>query len=58
MNYPIRAQSTPEQLRAAEPTLLSGSIRRVQIRYHWEAVNWIDTPEHRGNGIRLVRLKH
>ena len=58
MYYPIRAQSTPEQLRAAEPTLLSGSIPRVQIRYHWEAVNWIDTLERRDNRIRLVRIKH
>ena len=50
--------STPEQLRAAETTLLSGSIPRVQIRYHWEAVNWIDTLERREGGIRLVRIKH
>ena len=50
--------STPEQLRAAETTLLSGAIPRVQIRYHWEAVNWIDTLERRDNGIRLVRIKH
>ena len=50
--------STPEQLRAAETTLLSGAIPRVQIRYLWEAVNWIDTLERRENGIRLVRIKH
>ena len=50
--------STPEQLRAAESTLLSGSIPRVQIRYHWEAFNWIDTLERCDNGIRLVRIKH
>jgi hypothetical protein len=50
--------STPEQLRAAESTLLSGAIPRVQIRYHWEAVNWIDTLERRDDGIRLVRIKH
>ena len=50
--------STPEQLRAAETTLLSGAIPRVQIRYHWEAVNWIDTLERRESGIRLVRIKH
>lgn len=50
--------STPEQLRAAETTLLSGSIPRVQVRYHWESVNWIDTLERREDGIRLVRIKH
>lgn len=50
--------STAEQLRAAEATLLSGAIPRVQIRYHWEAVNWIDTLERRDDGIRLVRIKH
>ncbi len=50
--------STPEQLRAAETTLLSGAIPRVQIRYHWGAVNWIDTLERREGGIRLVRIKH
>ena len=50
--------STTEQLRAAETTLLSGSIPRVQIRYHWEAVNWIDTLERREGGIRLVRIQH
>ncbi len=50
--------STPEQLHAAETSLLSGMIPRVQIRYHWEAVNWIDTLERRDDGIRLVRIKH
>jgi hypothetical protein len=50
--------STPEQLRAAESTLLSGAMPRVQIRYHWESVNWIDTLERREDGIRLVRIKH
>ncbi len=50
--------STPEQLRAAESTLLSGAIPRVQVRYHWESVNWIDTLERREDGIRLVRIKH
>jgi hypothetical protein len=50
--------NTSEQLHAAQCNLLSGSIPRVQIRYHWEAVNWIDTLERRDNGIRLVRIKH
>ncbi len=50
--------STPEQLRSAETTLLSGATPRIQIRYHWESVNWIDTLESRADGIRLVRIKH
>ena len=50
--------STPEQLRAAQINLLSGSIPRVQIRYHWTNLNWIDTLERRESGIRLVRIKH
>ena len=50
--------STPEQLRAAESTLLSGAMPRVQIRYHWESVNWIDTLERREDGFRLVRIRH
>jgi hypothetical protein len=53
-----QALSTPEQIRAAETTLLSGAMPRVQIRYHWESVNWIDTLERREDGIRLVRIKH
>jgi hypothetical protein len=50
--------STPEQLRAAQVSLLSGSVPRLQIRYHWQEVNWIDTLERRADGIRLVRIKH
>ncbi len=50
--------STPEQLRAVETSLLSGTFPRVQIRYHWVSVNWIDTLERREDGIRLVRIKH
>ena len=50
--------STTEQLRATQLKLLSGSIPRLQIRYHWQGVNWIDTLERRDDGIRLVRIKH
>ena len=50
--------TTSEQLRAVQGNLLAGSIPRVQIRYHWEAVNWIDTLERRDDGIRLVRIRH
>ncbi len=50
--------TTAVQLRAAQGTLLSGIIPRVQIRYHWQAANWIDTLERRDNGIRLIRITH
>ncbi len=50
--------STAEQLTTAQKSLLSGSVPRVQIRYHWQAANWIDTLERREDGIRLVRITH
>jgi len=50
--------TTAEQLRAVQDTLLSGTIPRVQIRYHWQAANWIDTLERRENGVRLIRITH
>jgi len=50
--------TTAEQLRAAQESLLSGAVPRVQIRYHWQAANWIDTLECRDNGIRLIRITH
>ena len=31
--------TTAEQLRAAQETLLSGTVPRVQVRYHWQAAN-------------------
>lgn len=50
--------TTAEQLRTAQETLLSGTVPRVQIRYHWQAANWIDTLERRDNGVRLIRITH
>lgn len=52
------AFTTMELLRTAQRHLLSGAIPRIQIRYHWQAVNWIDTLERRDAGIRLVRIRH
>lgn len=54
----ISSASTAEQLRTVEQSLLSGTIPRVQIRYHWQASHWIDTLEWRDTGIRLVRIAH
>ncbi len=50
--------TTVEQLRAAQDTLLSGAVPRLQIRYHWQAANWIDTLERRDDGVRLIRITH
>ena len=47
-----------EQLTTARESLMSGSVPRVQIRYHWQAANWIDTLERREDGVRLVRITH
>lgn len=50
--------TTAEQLRIAQETFLSGTVPRLQIRYHWQAANWIDTLERRDNGVRLIRITH
>ena len=50
--------TTAEQLRIAQQTFLSGSVPRLQIRYHWQTANWIDTLERRDNGVRLIRITH
>lgn len=50
--------TTEEQLRLAQATLLSGDAPRVQIRYHWQEANWIDTLERRDDGVRLIRITH
>jgi hypothetical protein len=50
--------TTEKQLRLAQATLLSGDVPRVQIRYHWQEANWIDTLERRDDGVRLIRIAH
>ena len=47
-----------EQLRTARESLLSGTIPRVQIRYHWQAANWIDTLTRKNDGFNLIRIVH
>jgi hypothetical protein len=49
---------TSESLNAAKNALLSGGIRRVQLRYRWENTSWIDTLETQPVGFRLVRIAH
>jgi len=54
----VAKATTEEQLRIAQASLLSGAISRLQIRYHWQEQNWIDTLEGRKNGFRLIRIAH
>ncbi len=46
------------QLHQALESLLSGTIPRIQIRYHWQQMNWIDTLEHGEDSVRLIRIAH
>jgi len=52
-----RANSS-ENLTTAKDALLSGGVRRLQLRYNWHNRAWIDTLEQRPEGIRLVRIAH
>lgn len=47
-----------DQLNLAKTALLSGEIKRVQIRYHWQNTHWIDTLKRDQNGFKLVRIAH
>jgi hypothetical protein len=38
--------------------LLSGKVRKLQVRYQWQNAKWIDTLEQRPDGFRLVRIQH
>jgi hypothetical protein len=49
---------TSESLIAAKGALLSGGIRRLQLRYRWQDTAWIDTLEAHPDGFRLVRIAH
>ena len=50
--------TTVEQLHSAREAILNGTIPRLQIRYRWEAANWIDTLQSNGEEFRLVRIQH
>lgn len=49
---------TRNKLTLAKDALMSGTIQRVQIRYHWQSAYWIDTLEKKESGFRLVRIAH
>ena len=38
--------------------LVSGDVRKMQVRYEWQDARWIDTFELQDGGIRLVRIQH
>ena len=45
-------------LKTACAQLLWGQVARLQIRYCWDASQWIDTLERRTETFRLVRIRH
>lgn len=45
-------------LNAAGELFLSGTVKRLQIRYRWQNALWIDTLAQQPDGIRLVRVSH
>lgn len=56
---PARAsQATGEQMELARSSLLSGKLKRLQIRYCWQDALWIDTLTARDEGYHLVRITH
>jgi hypothetical protein len=46
------------QLQQALANLLSGKIGRVQVRYQWDHLDWIDTLQSQNGSFRLVRICH
>jgi len=54
----VSKTQSSEHLEAAKTALLTGSIKRIQIRYRWQAALWIDTLEVQADGYRLVRIAH
>ncbi len=52
------APDQTDKLKIALNQILNGNVRKLQIRYHWENANWIDTLETQSNGFRLVRIQH
>ncbi len=46
-----------EYLKLACERLVAGSITKLQIRYEWQASQWIDTLEQNPSGFRIVRIK-
>ena len=47
-----------DKLPLAQSALLSGTVERIQIRYQWQEMLWIDTIGKTPDGFRLVRIAH
>lgn len=58
MRATVTKANTEEQLELAKAALLSGAVSRVQVRYSWQASQWIDTLQVQDGGYRLVRIMH
>jgi hypothetical protein len=50
--------ATSAELTLAGSALISGQVPRLQIRYRWQDLDWIDTLASGENGFRLVRIAH
>ena len=55
---PETSKQQTASLRLAADHFLSGRLSKLQIRYHWQSANWIDTLEQQPQGFRLVRIQH
>lgn len=49
---------TKTKLDVAKSSLLSGKISRLQVRYHWQDQQWIDTLKREIDGFHIVRIAH
>ncbi len=47
-----------QQLECAKNALFDGSVSRVQIRYRWQQILWIDTLKVDQGGYHIVRIAH
>lgn len=55
---PTTIKEQTASLRLAADNLLGGRLNKMQIRYHWQSANWIDTLEQQPQGFRLIRIQH
>ena len=50
--------SSDSSMQLAKRLFLSGEVKRLQVRYRWNALLWIDTLVRQEEGTRLVRVSH
>ena len=50
--------NSDSSLQVAKRLFLSGEVQRLQVRYRWNALLWIDTLVRQAAGTRLVRVSH